>query len=429
MLSEFKPIFRNSKFLYLWSSQILSQITVNIMNFLLLARLFTVTGSSIATSLLWVAYALPAIFFGPIGAASVDLVSRRKTLMITNLLQALTVFAFIFTQQQSIFLLYSVVLIYSFFNQFYVPAESASVPSVVPKSSLPQANSLFFITQQATLVIGFGLAGLIEKLLGFQGSLILCSSLLFAAFISVSFLPEIKPHREVPETLEKLLLTFFESILEGYSFIKGKKYILLPLLLLLGIQIAFAMIIVNLPVIATEILDVSVAYAGLLVVVPAGIGATIGSIYVSRFLKRGYRKKTIIEYSLAALSLALLSIIFLIPVLSPTARVIVGPLLVILAGFGFIGLNIPTLTYLQEATPIWLRGRVFGNLWFLITIATIFPVLFSGVITEFFGVKTLFILMTFGLLFVLYYSKKHGQIMIEKNFTGAVERNFLENEK
>jgi MFS family permease len=417
MISEFKSILKNSKFLYLWTSQILSQVTVNIMNFLLLARLFTITGSSIATSLLWIAYALPAIFFGPIGAASVDLVSRRKTLMITNLFQALTVFAFIFTHEQSVFLLYSVVLVYSFFNQFYVPAESASLPSVVSKSDLPQANSVFFITQQATLIIGFGLAGVVQKFLGFNGSLILCSSLLFIAFISVSFLPEMKPNKEVPENLEKLLLTFFQSILEGYRFIKGKKYILFPLLLLLGVQVAFAMIIVNLPVIATQILDVSVAYAGLLIVVPAGIGATLGSIIISRLLKRGSRKKTIIEYSLFLLAVSLLLIIFMIPVLATNVRVIVGPILVILAGAGFVGLNIPTLTFLQEATPTWLRGRVFGNLWFLITIATIFPVLFSGVITEFFGVKTLFILMAFALIFVLYYSRKHGQLMIEENFS------------
>ena len=52
----------------LWISQILSQVTVNMMNFLLLAKLFNETGSSIATSLLWVSFALPTIFFGPIGA-------------------------------------------------------------------------------------------------------------------------------------------------------------------------------------------------------------------------------------------------------------------------------------------------------------------------------------------------------------------------
>jgi hypothetical protein len=78
MFKEFKSFTKNPKFLYLWVSQILSQLTVNIMNFLLLAHLFETTKSSIAVALLWVAYSLPALIIGPIGAASVDLLSRRN---------------------------------------------------------------------------------------------------------------------------------------------------------------------------------------------------------------------------------------------------------------------------------------------------------------------------------------------------------------
>lgn len=401
-------ILKNPKFLYLWASQILSQVTVNVMNFLLLTRLFTITGSSIATSLLWVSYALPSIFFGPIGAASVDLVSRRKMLMITNLLQALIIFVYIFIHQTSIFLLYFVVMAYSFLNQFYVPAESSSLPSVVPKAKLPQANSLFFITQQAALVIGFGFAGIVQKLIGFDGSLILASIFLFIAFVSVSFLPEMTPQKKIPESLDKLLLTFFESIYEGYKFIKTKKTVLLPLLLLLGIQTALAMIVVNLPLIAQEILKISVSLLGLLLVIPAGIGATLGSVIVSRLLKKNFRKKWVIEYGLIFVAVAIILLMIL--------PVYLAPILLIAAGAGFIAVNIPTLTFLQEVTPLWLRGRVFGNLWFLVTIVTIFPVLFSGLITEFLGVRVLLVVIALGAIFVFYYSRSRGQVLIEENF-------------
>lgn len=393
-----KLLLKNPKFLYLWISQLLSQLTINMMNFLLLTRLFTVTGSSIATSLLWLAYALPAIFFGPIGAASVDMVSKRKMLMVTNLLQALTVFAYIFIHEQSIFLLYAVVLAYSFFNQFYVPAESASLPSVVSKKDLPHANSLFFITQQTSLIVGFGIAGIVEKLLGFNGSLILFSVFLFIAFISVSFLGEMKPKKEIPETFEKVLKAFFDSILEGYEYIKGKKSILLPLLLLLGIQAGLAIAIISLPVIATQILNISVNLAGIYIVIPIGIGALLGSVYVSKMLKGGLRKRKLIEICLGVVGISMLLFIIGVPYLSE--------FLIILIGFGFIGINIPTLTYLQETTPPHLRGRVFGNLWFLVTIVTVFPVLFSGAITELFGVRTLFTMMAIGVLLVLVYVKK-----------------------
>ena len=403
-------------FYHLWFSQILSQVTVNMMNFLLLARLFHVTGSAIATSLLWVAYALPAIFFGPIGAGLADFVSRRKTLLITNLLQSLAVLLYILSYNYSIFSTFVVVIIYSLLNQFYVPAESASLPSAVSKNKLPKANSMFFITQQIALIVGFGFAGIIEKFIGFEGALIICAVNLFLAFISVSFLPNFAPRKIIPEDREEIMKAFFNHIIEGYLFIKNRKTIIYSLGLLFLIQVGLAMIFVNLPVIALEILKVATSYVGVLVVVPAGIGATIGSIYINKLIKKGWRKKKIINMGLIALGVGVFAIAWAIPFIPAPLRFISGPILIVLIGFGFIAVNIPTLTFLQEIVPVWLRGRVFGNLYFLITITTIFPIIFSGIISEFFGVKTLLTMLSIGVILVLSYSVRSGQRLIDENF-------------
>lgn len=398
----------NKNFYLLWTSQIFSQITLNMMNFLLLARLYQATGSSIATSLLWVSYALPTIFFGPIGASVADLTSRRKTLMITNFLQALVIFIFIFTHSYSLFLLFAVIIIYSFLNQFYVPAEMASLPSIVPESKLAKANSMFFLTQQLSLIIGFGAAGLVENWIGFNGALILCSSLLFIAFVSVSLLPKLNPAVKVPKNWEDLIKVFFEHILEGYRFIKKMKSVLYPLGLLFVIQVGLTIVTANLPVIASEILNVPTNLAGLYIVVPAGIGATIGTVLINKLVKNKWRKKLMIEIGLGLLGLSVLGLVY--------GNLYIAPLFVVLVGVGFITVNIPTLTFLQEVTPEWLRGRVFGNLFFLITISTIFPVIFSGVISEFFGVKTLLTILAVGVILILAFSLKKGQKLIQENF-------------
>ena len=398
----------NKNFYLLWISQIFSQITLNMMNFLLLARLYEATGSSIATSLLWVSYALPTIFFGPIGASVADLTSRRKTLMVTNFLQAFVIFIFIFTHTYSLFLLFAVIIIYSFLNQFYVPAEMASLPSIVPESKLTKANSMFFLTQQLSLIIGFGTAGLIENWFGFNGALILCSSLLFIAFISVSLLPKLNPAVKVPKNWEDLIKVFFEHILEGYRFIKKMKSVLYPLGLLFVIQVGLTIVTANLPVIASEILKVPTNLAGLYIVVPAGIGALIGTLLINKFVKNKWRKKIMIEIGLGLLGLSVLGLVY--------GNLYIAPIFVILVGLGFITVNIPTLTFLQEVTPEWLRGRVFGNLFFLITISTIFPVIFSGVISEFFGVKTLLTILALGVILILAFSLKKGQKLIQDNF-------------
>src|SRR3990172_4582927 len=133
MITEYKEVLGNTKFVYLWMSQLFSQLTINVTNFLFLLKLFSLTGSTIATSLLWISYALPVILVGPLAAATVDMFDRRSVLMLTNLLQSASIFFYALLANPSIFLLYGLAMTYSFLNQFYVPAEAASLPSVVPK--------------------------------------------------------------------------------------------------------------------------------------------------------------------------------------------------------------------------------------------------------------------------------------------------------
>ena len=99
-MAEFGSLFKNRKFLYLWSSQILSQLTINIMNFLVLVHIYERTNSTIAASFIWVAYGIPAIIVGPVAAAAVDMYDRRRILFISNLTQALVVLAYAFLYQR-----------------------------------------------------------------------------------------------------------------------------------------------------------------------------------------------------------------------------------------------------------------------------------------------------------------------------------------
>lgn len=415
MFTEFKPILKNSKFIYLWSSQILSQITINLTNFILLIRLFSTTGSSIATSLLWICYALPAILIGPIGAAVVDMVDRRTVLIITNLFQSLAIFVYALTYTHSVFLLYGVAVTYAFLNQFYVPAEAASVPSLVDKKYLPSANSLFFMTQQGAIIFGFLGAGILNHLLGFATTLYVSSSLLFLAFVSVCFLPKLSAKEEISKSFEIGVINFFERILEGYNFIKKNNQVLIPFLLLLGFQITITTTLINVPVIAIEIFKLGVNTGVIYMVIFAILGAIFGSIIFTRLLRTGARKKIVIENSLMLLSLSFLLITFLIPELGIISRLLLGAGALFLAGFSAVGIIIPAQTFLQERTPGGLRGRVFGNFWFLATIATVFPVLFSGAISELFGIRIVLFAFITITVFAFFFSKNYAYKFMEAN--------------
>jgi len=408
MLLEYKSVIKNKNFVYIWISQIFSQLTVNMMNFVLLIRLFEVTGSAISTSLLWVSYAMPAILIGPFASGIIDLVDKKLILVFTNLLQALAIFLFALSFQSSIFIIYEVVFIYSFLNQFYVPSEASTLPTVLNKKDLVHGNSLFFITQQGSLVLGFALAGILSTFLGFRNTVFLCSLFLFIAFLSTSFLPRFKPQKSLSQKFEESVLGFFKHIFEGYNFIKNEKRVLTPVLLLIAFQVALQVTIVQFPTLAKNILEIPLNAASVYILVPAGLGAVIGALSLPRIVRKGFRKKTIIDASLLVIGIAILFLSFIVPVFSYTLRVILSSLTIAAIGFSFVGILVPSQTFLQESTPAGLRGRVFGNFTFLVTAVSVLPVVFSGSLVELFGIKSLMFLLSVMVLGVYVISKRFG---------------------
>lgn len=407
-MKQFLKLLKNRNFCYLWSSQILSQLTVNLMNFLLLFILFKKTGSGVATSLLWIFYSLPAIFVGPFASAYMDMSDKKKTLTWTNFLQSLVILFFATKSDSSLFLLYFVVLVYSFLNQFYVPAEVSSLPYLVRKKDLPFANSLFFITQNASLIFGFGTAGIILNSFGIKTSFYLCAVMLFVAYLATTMLPRLKSREKVPNNFEKAITKFFKKIIEGYVFIKQNKLVFAPLMLLISMQIALAIVSVNAPFFATDIVKIPEELIGIAIIVPAGIGAGMSAFRVPKMLERGERKIKLIKSYLLSLFFILLILSIVAPLLPTVARISLSAILISFLGYNFVGITIPANTFLQEKTPGGLRGRVFGNFWFLSTIATVFPVFFSGFITEVFGVKILLVVLSFMFFTIFTYINKYG---------------------
>ena len=109
-----------------------------------------------------------------------------------------------------------------------------------------------------------------------------------------------------------------------------------------------------------------------------------------------------IEYGLFVLALCLLILSTIVPVVYFWIGRPLAILVFLFAGASYVFGLIPSLTYLQEVTPEDLMGRVFGNIWFITTVVTVIPVLFSATITEIFGVRLLlFILGVVGVAVVL----------------------------
>lgn len=389
----FVKVLTETEFSKLWISQILSQVSLHLINFLIILKIFEATGSSVAVSLVWLFYALPAVILGPFSGTIIDLASRRKILFTTNAAQAITVL-FYLPAQEAVWPIYSIIFVYALLNQIFVPAEAATVPFLVPKELFAAANTLFIFTIYASFLVGLGIAGPVVKAVGDTTPFVLISILLGLAAFAVYRLPEEKRKKDVRSPKE-----FWDRFVQGYGFIQEKPMVLFPLLLLVSSGILIPIIAVLAPAITVKILGIPLIEASTTLILPAGLGAIVGALLVVRMLRTGrVRKKRLISWGIFLAAVSLLWISLVVP--SSNNRPFSGGLGTFFLGWAFATTVVPSQTMLQEQTPDELRGRVFGALNFLITSASILPVIFAATLAEFFGEIPLLIAIS-SLLFLL----------------------------
>src|SRR5687768_8469121 len=122
--------FKVRSFLMLWLGEIFTQVSVNLLNFLLIFLVFSLTKSNTAVAWLVISFTLPAIFFGWIAGVYVDRWDKKKVLFATNIIRAvlLVILAFFDT---NLLLIYAVSFLVALVTQFFIPAESPMIPQVV----------------------------------------------------------------------------------------------------------------------------------------------------------------------------------------------------------------------------------------------------------------------------------------------------------
>jgi MFS family permease len=147
------------------------------------------------------------------------------------------------------------------------------------------------------------------------------------------------------------------------------------------------------------------------VVLPLGIGVVVGILVLNAYGRLVPRRR-VIEASLVALGIFLAAIAgsgqisnFISRASSATALPdfsAVTSLLALVVGFAFFAgiayafVAIPSQTQLQEDLPSDVRGRVFGVLNMLVSVASFAPILIVGTIAELIGTTAVFLLV--GLL-------------------------------
>jgi MFS family permease len=412
-------VFRNRPFLLLWLAQAATQIGGNMVIFGLTVVISSSTGSVTAVSALILTFLIPAVLFSALAGVFVDRLDRRLVLMFTNILRGLA-FVAIFLIGSHLFLIYLLNIIVSTITVFFAPAEAAMIPIVVPRKQLLSANGIFTLTLNAAFALGFTLIGpLIVKIAGAPILLVIVAVLYFIAAVFCSTLPSAPPAaREVAPTTpgrvreaEDAIGSVMIQLREGLDYIRGHREIRWSLTYL-GIAASLVGVLGVLgPSFAQKTLGLGTEDF-VVVVLPLGIGIVMGILLLNAYGRLVPRRR-VIEGGLIALGVFLVAMAlsgrissFLaastmrtgLPDLSLlTSLLSIVVAVAFFAGIAYAAVAIPAQTQLQEDIPEDVRGRVFGVLNMLVSVASFLPILIVGPIADTLG-TTIVLLLVGGLI-------------------------------
>ncbi len=387
---------RNRNFSLLWTAGLISLIG----NWMLIAALpfyiYKVTGSALATSGWLIAYILPGILFGSVAGVFVDRWDRRKTMMGVSLLQAAVIPLLLLVQlPEMIWIVYVVGFIESTLSYFFMPAESALLPTLVGEEHLISANSLNSLNDNLARITGPAIGGVLLGLFGLNSVILVdaVSYVLAGLLISLIMIPtgvKTTMTQKATQTAKAKFIEVWQELAAGLKVIKQSR-VLTGAFIVVGIALfGDAIMSAVMVVFVQEVMDLGADGFGW-ILTARGVGGLLGGLLVAQL---GQRFSTT---QLVTGGLILSGFIILIIVNIPTIYVAVP--LMILAGVPLIAWIVSLQTIFQQATADEYRGRVFGAFGTVSALLMTVGAMMAGGITDVIGSA---ILMLVGSLIYIF---------------------------
>ncbi len=376
------------------------------LNFSLIILVFRLTNSNTVTATFLLMAMIPAIIFGVFAGVVADRFDKRKILLFCDLAIGLVMLLFIpFAGTPPLIL--TVAFLLNVIFQFFIPAEAAALPTIVPRENLLAANSIFQFTPTAALIVGSTAAGPIVANFGYNPVFIFGASAMVATFFIRRALPALPPEKHMAfniktESLVRLIVLSKVQIREGIRFILSDKYVWVPILTLSFIQAAGSTIAVLAPGFMEQILRIEATDSSLILLLPFGIGLGLGAFLTATAASKTPVRIIVIRgmliCGLAIIAMALTPVVgaslahkeFLARHIRPFSKAFTVSIWIsffaTFVGFGAAQVVIPMQTILQKNTLTRFRGRVFAVWSTLIAMSVSVPALAAGAIADILGV-------------------------------------------
>lgn len=402
--SGFGALLKNRNFMLLWIGQLVSQLADKVLLILMIDLLeekylpVNLPESS-GRFYLYMAFTLPAIFFGSAGGVMVDRMPKKLIMVGSDIVRGLLTLSIAFLPRQ-LGILLALNFGISSVTQFFAPAEQATIPLMVKRENLMAANALFSSTMMGALIVGYAVGTPIlnwAEYLNFEfgKEMLVGGFYLLSAMIMLPI--RFKEHRQT--SIANPVSEFFQ----GWQYLKQNRLVWNAMLQIVALYCVFA-----------ALLELSIRLAARLnleqtdfsfFVAAAGVGMVLGAGILGNFGHRLHHKLLpLIGFMFMALALAMF-------IVTHNLFLVLG--LCVFLGLGAALINVPMQTLIQQHTPPAMHGKVFGFQNHAINIALSVPLLITTKLVNALGLSVVLFGMSITVVLIGFWTWQNTRKVLQ----------------
>jgi MFS family permease len=339
---------------------------------------YSTTGSALSTGVVFACYTLPYVVFGTFAGVLIDRLDKRHVMIASDVTRTLLVLL-VPAAAASLPAVYVLSFLIASAAVFFDPCKLAILPDLVAREKLLRANSLLATGEYLTEILGFTLAGFALAYISTTTAFRIDAAT-FA--VSAASLALIRYRAPVRAAAGATVRSFRRELHEGLSFLVHHRGLLMNTIMVLGCVAGLGGSYPLAFLLAVSVFDRGAAAFGVFEAV-IGLGYFIGSVALAALATRAAQGRVMV----AGLVVMGASLALVAAAGQPATACIPFALLGLANSAALIAID----TYLQEAVPEQLRGRVFGTRFTLTQGIYALAVLAGGALATVVDVRVLFI--------------------------------------
>ena len=245
-----KPLLKNTNFLFLWAATLFSSFALAFFTFSQTWYIAKTLNLEASLGIVFVALSVPRLIFMIIGGALADKFPKKNIMFYSNIIRAIlvaTILTWFIVGDVTLYTFALFALFFGLADAFFWSADGSILPELVEKSRLTQANSLTQMTNQASVILGPVLGGILIKFTNYETIFSITILLLIVAAILVQKIQFTMPEQQNTDK------GMFTSIKEGILYVKESPFLstfllcsaFLNLFLIGPMQVGFPLFVKN----------------------------------------------------------------------------------------------------------------------------------------------------------------------------------------